>query len=359
MNPNTNPGDDDLALFAMHLLEEPDATAVARHLAKSEEARRQLAEVRLALAAYAEATTELQAVPQGSLDRLMTRIEREQKISPMAPPRKSPAISRQSISTRKLLPWIGWTVAAAMSLMAGKLYRDRAGLHQVLSRQTGQVAHLSADELEAYRERDVLKAALSKQQDELAVLRAQSANEKRGAGTLQAKIASQGAALNEQQAKLSAQGAVAADATRDRDSLQQTISVQANQLAELRAEERRAQEVLEALTDRTALHVTLTKPKTKAAPTARATYLASRGTLIFLASNLAQLSSDKVYQVWLMPADRSKPVPAGTFAPDARGNASVVYMHFPRAVAARGFGVTVEKVGGSQTPTLPIVLAGE
>jgi len=105
------------------------------------------------------------------------------------------------------------------------------------------------------------------------------------------------------------------------------------------------------------LRVTLTRPKSSAAPTGRATYVASRGTLVFLANNLAPLKSNKVYQLWLMPADGSKPVPIGTFAPDARGAATVVTAHFPRSVSAKGFSVTIEKEGGSQTPTLPIVLA--
>jgi len=120
-----------------------------------------------------------------------------------------------------------------------------------------------------------------------------------------------------------------------------------------------ARQVLDTLTDKTALRVTLTKPKTKAAPVARATYVASRGTLVFLASNLAPLSANKVYQLWLMPADQSKPVPAGTFVPDARGNASIVNTQFLQPVAAKGFSVTIEKEGGSPVPTLPLILAGE
>jgi len=45
--------------------------------------------------------------------------------------------------------------------------------------------------------------------------------------------------------------------------------------------------------------------------------------------------------------------------PDARGNASVVNTEFLRPLAAKGFGVTIEKEGGSQVPTLPIILASE
>ena len=57
-------------------------------------------------------------------------------------------------------------------------------------------------------------------------------------------------------------------------------------------------------------------------------------------------------------ADGSKPVPAGTFAPDARGEAELVLPKVERPVAAKAFGVTIENEGGSETPTMPIVLAG-
>lgn len=52
----------------------------------------------------------------------------------------------------------------------------------------------------------------------------------------------------------------------DVQRLQQTVVAQANELATLRTEERKARQVLDALTDRTALRVTLTKPNAKAVP---------------------------------------------------------------------------------------------
>ena len=42
-----------------------------------------------------------------------------------------------------------------------------------------------------------------------------------------------------------------------------------------------------------------------------------------------------------------------------KGNASIVNTQFLQSLAAKGFRVTVEKEGGSQVPTLPIILAGE
>ena len=136
------------------------------------------------------------------------------------------------------------------------------------------------------------------------------------------------------------------------------VAEQENQVARLSIDAAQSRQILDALTDRSALRVTLTKPKSRPAPSARATYVASRGTLVFLANDLASLKVGKVYQLWLMPADGSSPIPEGTFVPDGRGSANLVYAQLPRALVAKGFSVTIENAGGSQTPTLPIILAG-
>ena len=367
MNATGHFEEDDLALYAMHLLAEPEASAMARLLAESAETRRQLAEVQARLAAFAEAAVELKTVPEGSLDRLMGRIALEKKILPMpAPVRESAAeATGRSRPGGKVLPWIGWAVAAGLGVAAGKLYQDRVALHTMLTAQTGQVVHLSADAMDVYRERDALKANVAEQAREIELLRSGVAAAKGEADTarnetasLQSASAAQNARVKEQAAKAAEQATLAASAAQERDLLRGTLAAQASQIARLSSQAAKAQQVLDALTDRTALRVTLTKPKTNAAPTGRATYVASRGTLVFLANNLAPLEPNKVYQLWLMPADGSKPVPAGTFTPDARGNASIVSEHFPQPVAAKGFAVTIENEGGALSPTLPILLAG-
>jgi anti-sigma-K factor RskA len=124
------------------------------------------------------------------------------------------------------------------------------------------------------------------------------------------------------------------------------------------AESRRAHEVMELLTAPRAQHVELTAAQAQPQPTARAVYLASRGTLILEASNLKPVDADKTYELWLIPADGKAPIPAGVFRPDATGTASVVLPQLPAGVQAKAFGVTVEKAGGSATPTLPILLSG-
>jgi anti-sigma-K factor RskA len=119
----------------------------------------------------------------------------------------------------------------------------------------------------------------------------------------------------------------------------------------------RAQQVLEVLTAPGAQRITLTQAKTPEQPVARATYLPERGGLILLAANLKPIPADKTYQLWVIPPD-GKPVPAGTFRPDATGSATLVLPQLASGITAKTLAVTVENAGGSQTPTMPIVLAG-
>ncbi len=120
----------------------------------------------------------------------------------------------------------------------------------------------------------------------------------------------------------------------------------------------RAQQVLEVLTAPSAQRVTLTEGKVPAQPTARATYLPERGGLILLATNLKPLPEGKAYELWIIPASGTAPVPAGVFSPDAGGTATLVLPQLASGIRAKAFGVTVEKASGSDTPTSPIILSG-
>lgn len=128
--------------------------------------------------------------------------------------------------------------------------------------------------------------------------------------------------------------------------------------ARLTATNAHAQEVLDVLTAPAAQRVLLTAAKTPPAPSGRAVYLAARGGLIFQANNLARVADDKTYELWVIPANGSAPIPAGLFRPDAAGNASVVLPPLPAGVPAKAFGVTLENAGGATTPTAPILLSG-
>jgi anti-sigma-K factor RskA len=145
----------------------------------------------------------------------------------------------------------------------------------------------------------------------------------------------------------------------DRSTLRETLASQAGELQRLNADAASAHQLMDALTDPRAVRVTLTaKPQPRTAPIGGVIYNPEKGTLVFLASNLNPLQALKTYELWVIPADGSAPIPAGTFHPDDQGNASVIIPDLPRGVAAKAFGVTIEPDGGSESPTPPIILAG-
>jgi anti-sigma-K factor RskA len=86
--------------------------------------------------------------------------------------------------------------------------------------------------------------------------------------------------------------------------------------------------------------------------------VAEKGALVFTASNMEPLQPYKVYELWILPVGGHDPVPAGTFTPDARGNASVILPDVPKGLDAKAFAITIEDDGGSKTPTMPIIMSG-
>jgi hypothetical protein len=146
---------------------------------------------------------------------------------------------------------------------------------------------------------------------------------------------------------------------RDRQNLRETLISQTSLLQRLTADADQAHRIMDALTDPKATRVSLTtKPQPHIGPIAGVTYNPEKGTLVFLASNLDPLQTYKTYELWVIPSDGGAPIPAGTFHPDEQGNASVIMPDLPRGIPAKAFGVTIEADGGSQTPTLPIIMAG-
>jgi anti-sigma-K factor RskA len=145
----------------------------------------------------------------------------------------------------------------------------------------------------------------------------------------------------------------------DRETLRTNFTFESAQIQRLNADAANAHQLLDALTDPKAVRVTLSpKSQPRNAPIGGITYNPDKGALIFLASDLEPLQAYKAYELWVIPADGSAPIPAGTFHPDDRGNASVIMPDLPKGVPAKAFGVTIEPDGGSQTPTTPIIMAG-
>jgi len=289
---------EDLALFAMQLLSKEETAEVAAYVAQSTDARRELAEIQGDLAIYAH-TVDLHSPPAQVRERLMKQVAREKKTVPIdrpaaetrapqvavrpgtiftesgaiVPSYVTEEIAPQRGLTSRVLPWVGWAMAAGLAVTTGVFYHEREVMQE---------------------------------------------------------------------------------------SIRNATSAQASRLDELTTEVAAARQVMDTLTDRSAMRVTLTKGKAAPVPQGKATYVANNGSLIFLASNLEPLQPGKTYELWLIPAVAGgSPIPAGTFRPDERGNASVIMPPLPKGVEAKAFGVTVENEGGSATPTQPIILAGE
>ncbi|MGA2851057.1 MAG: anti-sigma factor [Terracidiphilus sp.] len=93
-------------------------------------------------------------------------------------------------------------------------------------------------------------------------------------------------------------------------------------------------------------------------PEGKVVYDANSGKLLLSASNLQPLPAGKTYELWILQPAGNKPLAAGTFKPDATGNAAIILAQAPVGLNVQGFGVTIENAGGSDTPTLPIVLSG-
>lgn len=118
-------------------------------------------------------------------------------------------------------------------------------------------------------------------------------------------------------------------------------------------------QLMELLTSPQAQRVALhTAPVASPPPEGRVVYEARTGKLLMTASNLHPLPAGKTYELWILQPAGKKPLPAGTFAPDSAGNAAIILAQAPAGLTVQGFGVTIENAGGSETPTLPIVLSG-
>ena len=272
---------DDLPLYAMQLLPPDEMEEISLHLQYSAEARRVLSEIYGDLAMLAH-TADMHSPPALARQRLMKHVAREKKVVPahlvpaqplaepvtFAPRSLSLVEPPQKSVAAKVLPWVGWALAAGLAVEAVNLYQQRDAYQTV--------------------------------------------------------------------------------ARLDHDAL---VKTRGN--AEL------ADTIMNTVKDPAAVHVVLTSTGRTAPPEGRASYDADKGSLIFIASNLEPLQPYKTYELWVIPSDGVSPsIPAGTFKPDSKGNASVLLPQLPKGVQARTFGVTIEDGEGSNTPTLPIILKG-
>jgi anti-sigma-K factor RskA len=120
-----------------------------------------------------------------------------------------------------------------------------------------------------------------------------------------------------------------------------------------------ANEVVATLLDPEATKIELLAVGNKSQPRGKAIYQRRNRNLIFFASNLPPLPAEKIYELWLFPANGGAPIAAGLFKPDGRGSATVVNPPLPEGVEARNFVVTLEPENGShESPRGTPVIVG-
>jgi anti-sigma-K factor RskA len=135
-----------------------------------------------------------------------------------------------------------------------------------------------------------------------------------------------------------------------------------SQIVGQQTELQQTKEIVKTLLDPESQKIELVAAGSKPQPRGKAIYQHRNRNLIFLASNLPQLPPEKVYELWLFPANGGAPIAAGLFKPDARGSATVVNPPLPEGVEAKNFVVTLEPESGShEAPrgTPVIIGAGE
>jgi hypothetical protein len=118
-----------------------------------------------------------------------------------------------------------------------------------------------------------------------------------------------------------------------------------------------AMELLEIMNDPNAQKMTLVA-ESRRPPRVKTIYQPKKGHILLLADSLDPIPEDKVYELWLLPANGGSPMPCATFQIDSEGN-SMKMIKMEHGVDAKAFAVTVEPEGGSKTPTMPIVYGPE
>jgi anti-sigma-K factor RskA len=127
---------------------------------------------------------------------------------------------------------------------------------------------------------------------------------------------------------------------RDLASVRAQFNDQSSQLEQVN-------QTVATLLDPEATKIELVAVGNKPQPRGKAIYQRRNRNLIFFASNLPPLPAEKIYELWLFPANGGAPIAAGLFKPDTRGSATVVNPPLPAGVEAKNFVVTLEPESGS------------
>jgi anti-sigma-K factor RskA len=149
----------------------------------------------------------------------------------------------------------------------------------------------------------------------------------------------------------------AASLWQENAALKQTLASASAQAAQNARDLEDLRRIAAPMIEPEAQRITLVAVKTPPQQQGKAFYLRDRGSLVFMANNLAPLPPQKAYELWLIPA-QGAPIPAGVFKPDAHGSATVVNPPLPAGTEAKAFAITIENEVGATSPTMPIVMMG-
>lgn len=119
------------------------------------------------------------------------------------------------------------------------------------------------------------------------------------------------------------------------------------QLAQSRA-------MLQILNSSESIRASLSAEGESKKPTGEAVYSPEDGNLVLVVGNLPPVSAEKVYQAWLLP-EQGHAISAGTFRTDDRGSAALVKVALPSGLRLKGFGVSLEPRGGTETPSAMLI----
>jgi anti-sigma-K factor RskA len=139
--------------------------------------------------------------------------------------------------------------------------------------------------------------------------------------------------------------------------LKDTLSTVTRNLSEQQDQLMQAQDLVNTLTSQESRRITLVAAKSVPQPQGKVFYLPGKAHLVFLASNMAPLPPNRIYELWLIPLTGA-PIPAGLFKADAHGSGSIVNPPLQAGVEAKAFAITVEPEGGSSAPTSQILMSG-
>jgi anti-sigma-K factor RskA len=134
---------------------------------------------------------------------------------------------------------------------------------------------------------------------------------------------------------------------RENSLLRQSVGTLSAMVGQQTLELAKAQRVADTLTAPETQKWVLTATRTPPQPQGKAFYLRDKTGLVFVASNLAPLPAEKIYELWLFPKTGGAPIAAGVFKPDTRGSATVVNPPLPAGIEAAKFAVTLEPESGS------------